>query len=139
MEETKCLKPSDSGHDIQHRRARYCERSPGPAWSETLACTDAPCTGTGRSLDWPLALLGSDGPQRLGGRTLIGAVKPFRGGHGSPLTLYLRFTTSYRHVEELLAERGLSSKIVQFCTAGSRTHRWREMDSNLWYAHSASG
>jgi hypothetical protein len=23
------------------------------AWSETLACTEAPCTGTGRSLDWP--------------------------------------------------------------------------------------
>ena len=45
--------------------------------------------------------------------------------------LYLSFTTSYRHVEELLAERGLSSKIVQFCTAGSRTHRWREMDSNF--------
>jgi hypothetical protein len=50
----------------QHRQARYCERSPGPAWSETLACTDAPCTGTGRSQDWPLALLGSDGPQREG-------------------------------------------------------------------------
>ncbi len=25
----------------------------GPAWSETLACTYAPCTGTGRSPAWP--------------------------------------------------------------------------------------
>jgi hypothetical protein len=33
-----------------------CECSSGPAWSETLACKKAPCTGTGRSLDWPPAL-----------------------------------------------------------------------------------
>ena len=46
----------------QNRRARYCERPSDPAWSETLACTDAPCAGTGRSLDRPWALLGSDGP-----------------------------------------------------------------------------
>jgi hypothetical protein len=39
-----------------------CERPSDPAWSETLACTDAPCAGTGRSLDRPWALLGSDGP-----------------------------------------------------------------------------
>jgi hypothetical protein len=24
-----------------------------PTWSETLACRDAPCTGTGRPRDWP--------------------------------------------------------------------------------------
>ena len=34
------------GHD---RR----ERPDGPAWSKTLACADAPCTGTGRSHVWP--------------------------------------------------------------------------------------
>jgi hypothetical protein len=34
------------GHD---RR----ERPDGPAWSETLACADAPCAGTGRSRDRP--------------------------------------------------------------------------------------
>ena len=33
----------------QHGRARQRERPAGPAWSETLACADAPCTGTGRS------------------------------------------------------------------------------------------
>lgn len=37
----------------QHGRARQCERPDGPAWSKTLACTDASCTGTGRSHDWP--------------------------------------------------------------------------------------
>ena len=26
-----------------------------PAWSETLACAEAPCAGTGRSPDWPYA------------------------------------------------------------------------------------
>jgi hypothetical protein len=35
------------------RMSALCECSADPAWSETLACTDAPCTGTGRSLDWP--------------------------------------------------------------------------------------
>ena len=34
------------GHD---RR----ERPNAPAWSKTLACVDAPCTGTGRSHVWP--------------------------------------------------------------------------------------
>ena len=29
-----------------------------PAWSKNLACTHAPCTGTGRSPGWPKALLG---------------------------------------------------------------------------------
>ena len=35
------------------RTSTLCECSVDPAWSETLACTKAPCTGTGRSLDWP--------------------------------------------------------------------------------------
>jgi hypothetical protein len=35
------------------RMSALRERSADPAWSETLACTDAPCSGTGRSLDWP--------------------------------------------------------------------------------------
>src|SRR5262249_9584991 len=37
----------------QHLRARHRERSDDPAWSETLACADAPCAGTGRSSDRP--------------------------------------------------------------------------------------
>ena len=37
------------------RLSALCECSADPAWSETLACTDAPCTGTGRSLDRPSA------------------------------------------------------------------------------------
>ena len=40
-------------HGRQHGRARYRERSPGPAWSKTLACAEALCTGTGRSRVWP--------------------------------------------------------------------------------------
>ena len=35
-----------------HGRDRR-ERLGGPAWSKTLACADAPCTGTGRSHVWP--------------------------------------------------------------------------------------
>ena len=35
------------------RMSALRERSVDPAWSETLACTEALCTGTGRSLDWP--------------------------------------------------------------------------------------
>ena len=34
-----------------------------PAWSETLACADAPCAGTGRSRDWPF---GKSRPVRIG-------------------------------------------------------------------------
>jgi hypothetical protein len=34
-------------------RARQRERPGDPAWSETLACADAPCAGTGRSRDRP--------------------------------------------------------------------------------------
>src|SRR5258707_11206211 len=37
----------------QHIRARHRQRQDDPAWSETLACADAPCTGTGRSRDRP--------------------------------------------------------------------------------------
>jgi hypothetical protein len=44
----------------QHGQARHRERLDGPAWSETLACADAPCTGTGRSRVWP-------SKRRLGG------------------------------------------------------------------------
>ena len=33
----------------QHGGARQRECPPDPAWSETLACMDALCTGTGRS------------------------------------------------------------------------------------------
>src|ERR1019366_4959349 len=40
-------------HGRQHGRARYCERPPNPAWSKTLACVEALCTGTGRSRVWP--------------------------------------------------------------------------------------
>ena len=32
----------------QHIWARQRERPDDPAWSETLACADAPCAGTGR-------------------------------------------------------------------------------------------
>jgi len=35
------------------RTGALCECPPGPAWSETLACADAPCAGTGRSRLWP--------------------------------------------------------------------------------------
>ncbi len=44
------------GHD---RR----ERPDGPAWSKTLACADASCTGTGRSHVWPPPV---GGPHREG-------------------------------------------------------------------------
>ena len=39
----------------QHGRVRHRERPSDPAWSETLACADAPCAGTGRSRVWPAA------------------------------------------------------------------------------------
>ena len=34
-----------------------------PAWSETLACAEASCSGTGRSWDWPGNITG---PRREG-------------------------------------------------------------------------
>ena len=37
--------------------ARHCECPDGPAWSETLACAEAPCTGTGISHVWPMDTL----------------------------------------------------------------------------------
>ena len=44
--------PNVEGHT--HGRA-ICERSDDPAWSQTLACADASCTGTGRSHGRPAA------------------------------------------------------------------------------------
>ena len=42
----------------QYVQERQREHLANPAWSENLACTHAPCTGTGRSPDRPKALLG---------------------------------------------------------------------------------
>ena len=48
----------NSGADVVHSTEGgntggcvIAERPPDPAWSQTLACTDAPSAGTGRSLD----------------------------------------------------------------------------------------
>ena len=49
-----CRRRCPSGR--QHGRGRYRERPSDPAWSETLARTDTPCTGTGRSPGWSFAL-----------------------------------------------------------------------------------
>ena len=49
----------------QHGRTRQRERPAGPAWSETLACVDAPRTVTGRSRVRPAAHYRS-GPHREG-------------------------------------------------------------------------
>jgi len=46
--------PNVEGHT--HGRA-ICERPDDPAWSQTLACADASCTGTGRSHGRPPALI----------------------------------------------------------------------------------
>ena len=48
-----------------HERGRQREPPVDPAWSETLACTHAPGTGTGRSPARPQAL-GPSGPHREG-------------------------------------------------------------------------
>ena len=45
--------------------ARYRERPSGPAWSQTLACAEALCTGTGRSRVWPGGVAPA-GPHREG-------------------------------------------------------------------------
>ena len=37
----------------QYDWVRYRKHSVGPAWSETLACVDAPCAGPGRSRGRP--------------------------------------------------------------------------------------
>ena len=48
-----------SGADAFHLRGRQYEQAHyrkclfDPAWSQTLACMDAPCTGTGGPRDWP--------------------------------------------------------------------------------------
>src|SRR2546421_9111804 len=44
--------------------ARHRKRLGDPAWSETLACADAPCAGTGRSRDRPFG----DRPRSASGR-----------------------------------------------------------------------
>jgi hypothetical protein len=41
------------GNMVEHANA---SARGNPAWSETLACADAPCTGTGRSRVWPAAM-----------------------------------------------------------------------------------
>ena len=46
--------PNVEGHT--HRRA-ISERLDDPAWSQTLACADASCKGTGRSHGRPAALV----------------------------------------------------------------------------------
>jgi hypothetical protein len=43
-------------HGRQNGWVRHRECPNGPAWSETLACTDALCLGTGRSPVWPFAV-----------------------------------------------------------------------------------
>jgi hypothetical protein len=47
-----CRRGSDRGR--QHGRARERECPDSPAWSETLACADALCTGTGLPTGHPL-------------------------------------------------------------------------------------
>ena len=42
------------------------ERSDDPAWSQTLACAEASCTGTGRSHGRPVALIVSATLVRIG-------------------------------------------------------------------------
>ena len=49
----------------RYEQARYRERLDGPPWSKTLACADAPCTGTGRSHARPLVRWHA-GPHREG-------------------------------------------------------------------------
>jgi hypothetical protein len=48
-----------------HVRARQRECPDDPARSKTLACADAPCSGTGRSRDWP-GRHAATGPHREG-------------------------------------------------------------------------
>ena len=50
---SECRRRLTSGR--QHDHVRQREHAIDSAWSETLACTDAPCTGTGISRDRPLA------------------------------------------------------------------------------------
>ena len=55
--------PNVEGHT--HGRA-ICERPDDPAWSQTLACAEAPCAGTGRSHGRPPALVLRAAPVRIG-------------------------------------------------------------------------
>ena len=55
--------PNVEGHT--HGRA-ICERPDDPAWSQTLACAEASCTGTGRSHGRPAALIPCAAPVRIG-------------------------------------------------------------------------
>src|SRR5829696_47617 len=63
-ESPKVLKMLPYGR-IRATRSRQREPPADPAWSETLACTHAPGTGTGRSPARPQAL-GPSGPHREG-------------------------------------------------------------------------
>jgi len=49
-----CRRRSDFGRRYGEARERECHT--GPARSQTLACTDAPCAGTGRSSGRPSAV-----------------------------------------------------------------------------------
>src|SRR6202789_1870163 len=40
-------------HGRQNGRGRHRKQPSNPAWSETLACVEALCAGTGRSRVWP--------------------------------------------------------------------------------------
>ena len=55
--------PNVEGHT--HGRADR-ERLDDPAWSQTLACAEASCTGTGRSHGRPAALVASSALARIG-------------------------------------------------------------------------
>ena len=55
--------PNVEGHT--HGRA-ICERPDDPAWSQTLACAEASCTGTGRSHSRPAALITCAALVRIG-------------------------------------------------------------------------
>ena len=55
--------PNVEGHT--HGRA-MCERPDDPAWSQTLACADASCTGTGRSHGRPATLITCAALVRIG-------------------------------------------------------------------------
>lgn len=60
-----CRHSSECGR--QHGRARHRERLDDPAWSQTLACADASCSGTGRSHGRPAAKCSVlPGPHREG-------------------------------------------------------------------------
>jgi hypothetical protein len=55
--------PNVEGHT--HGRA-ICERPDDSAWSQTLACAEASCMGTGRSHGRPAALITRAAPVRIG-------------------------------------------------------------------------